>query len=61
MGEGWEYLYGAIGGAGALCVYYGINRAKRSAKDGDKRLGLRLVNGGVVLVAVSFALMMFAR
>ncbi len=61
MGENWAYLYGAIGGAGALCVYYGIGRIRQPAKDSDKRSGLWLVNGGAVLVAVSFALMMWAR
>ena len=51
------YILGALGGAGVLCIYNGMNRLR--APEGDRkrrRQGLWLVNGGVVLIAVSLAL-----
>lgn len=51
------YILGVLGGAGVLCIYHGFNRLR--APDDDpkrRRQGLWLVNGGVVLIAVSFAL-----
>ena len=51
------YILGALGGAGVLCVYHGMNRLRAPADDRKRRRqGLWLVNGGVVLIAVSLAL-----
>jgi hypothetical protein len=57
MAEITPYILGALGGAGVLCIYHGMNRL-RAPEDGKKRRrqGLWLVNGGVVLIAVSLAL-----
>jgi hypothetical protein len=57
MAELVPYILGAMGGAGVLCVYHGLNRLR--APDDDvkrRRQGLWLVNGGVLLIAVSLAL-----
>ena len=51
------YILGALGGAGVLCIYNGMNRLRGAADDRKRhRQGLWLVNGGVVLIAVSLAL-----
>lgn len=51
------YILGALGGAGVLCIYNGMNRLRGSEGDRKRhRQGLWLVNGGVVLIAVSLAL-----
>ena len=51
------YILGALGGAGVLCIYNGMNRLRAPEADKQRRRqGLWLVNGGVVLIAVSLAL-----
>jgi hypothetical protein len=48
---------GALGGLGVLAVYNGMNRLRAPEADKKRRRqGLWLVNGGVVLIAVSLAL-----
>ena len=57
MAEILPYVLGALGGAGVLCVYHGLNRLRTSEEDKTRRRqGLWLVNGGVLLIAVSLAL-----
>jgi hypothetical protein len=51
------YILGALGGLGVLAVYHGMNRLRGSQDDRKRhRQGLWLVNGGVLLIAVSLAL-----
>jgi hypothetical protein len=51
------YVLGALGGAGVLCVYNGLNRLRAPEADKKRRRqGLWLVNGGVALIALSLAL-----
>jgi len=51
------YILGALGGLGVLAVYNGMNRLRAPEADKKRRRqGLWLVNGGVVLIAVSLAL-----
>ena len=57
MQEAIPYILGALGGAGMLCVYYGLGRLRAPEDDRKRRRqGLWLVNGGVALFAVSLAL-----
>jgi len=52
-----SYILGALGGGGAICVWYGIQRLrKEEVGKASRRLGLLMVNGGVVAIAVSLYL-----
>lgn len=52
MASAMPYILGALGGGGALCVWYGLKRVRDAeAGSGAKRLGLVLVNVGVLLIA----------
>jgi hypothetical protein len=53
----WPYAWGALGGLGVLLVYYGLRRVMDKARPGhDRRVGLWLVNAGVLTLAASMAL-----
>ena len=52
------WLMGALGGVGGLCVWHGVARLRDRERDTpDRRRGLWLVNGGVVLIAASLLLL----
>jgi len=56
------YLLGALGGLGVLLVYYGLKRVTDKARpDTQRKQGLWMVNGGVVALAVSMALIIWGR
>lgn len=51
------YVYGAFGGAGVLLVYYGFRRAvARERAAAERRIGLWMMNGGMVLIGATLAL-----
>jgi len=54
-----SYLLGALGGGGVLLTYYGL-RAVREGDAGGRKRGLWMVNGGVVMVLATFAIMIWA-
>lgn len=48
------YLLGALGGGGAICAWYGLQRLREeNAGKASRRLGLVLVNAGIVMIAAS--------
>lgn len=52
------WVSGAFGGIGGLCVWYGVARLRDGERErADRRRGLWLVNGGVVLMAASLLLL----
>lgn len=54
------YVYGALGGAGILLVYYGLRRVTAAGRsDRERRLGLWMVNLGVFACAGSMALVIW--
>ena len=56
------YVFGALGGVGVLLVYYGLKRiADKARPEGQRKLGLWMVNGGVVAVALSMALIIWVK
>lgn len=56
------YILGALGGGGALCAYYGIRRVRDDdSSDQQRRIGLRLVNLGIVMIALSLAATLWGR
>ena len=56
------YVWGALGGAGVLLVFYGLRRVTdKSLPESYRRAGLWLVNAGVVAVAASLALAIWVR
>ncbi len=57
-----SYLLGALGGGGVICAWYGLGRLRRTdAGKASRRLGLVLVNVGVVMIAGSLYLIAAAR
>ena len=57
-----SYILGALGGGGAICVWYGIQRLRQKDTDrASRRLGLLMVNAGVVGFAVSLYFIAVAR
>lgn len=56
------YLLGALGGLGVLLVYYGLKRITAKARpEGQRKLGLWMVNGGVAVLALSMALIIWVK
>jgi hypothetical protein len=57
-----SYLLGALGGGGVICAWYGLQRLRRTdAGRASRRLGLILVNAGVVMIAGTLYLIAAAR
>lgn len=54
-----SYLLGALGGGGVLLTYYGLKVVREGDKRARKR-GLWMVNGGIVMVLATFAIMIWA-
>lgn len=53
----WPYLWGVLGGIGVLLIYYGLRRVTdKTRPDRGRRIGLWLVNAGVLCLAASMAL-----
>ncbi len=65
MQSGTHYLstiLGALGGGGMICAWYGLQRLrKEDASKASRRLGLLLVNAGIVMIAGSLYLIAAAR
>ena len=58
----WPYAWGALGGLGVLLAYYGLRRVMDKARSQhDRRIGLWMVNGGVVCLAASMALAIWVK
>lgn len=56
------YVLGALGGGGAIFVWYGLQRLRlEKASKASRRLGLTLVNAGIVMIAGSLYLIATAR
>ncbi len=56
------HLYGVMLGAGVLVVYFGIRRITSAEKaDKDRRIGLLMVNLGVLVIAGSLALTLWGK
>ena len=56
------YAWGTLGGLGILLAYYGLRRVMDKARpQHDRRIGLWMVNGGVVCLAVSMALAIWVK
>lgn len=54
-------LYGALGGIGVLLLIYGLGRvADKDRGDGVRRSGLWMIAGGLVFMAGSAILLMWA-
>jgi len=52
-------LLGAVGGIAVLAIYFGFKRLKDKEKtEQQRRLGLWLINGGIILLAASMFLML---
>ena len=57
-----SYVLGALGGGGMICAWYGLQRLRREKADkASRRLGLLLVNAGIVMIAGSLYLIAAAR
>lgn len=57
-----SYILGALGGGGAICAWYGLQRLRQAdVSKASRRLGLLLVNAGVVMIAGSLYLIAAAR
>ena len=57
-----SYILGALGGGGAICVWYGLGRLRQAdVSKASRRLGLLLVNGGIVMIAGSLYLIAVSR
>ena len=55
------YVLGGLGGLGVLLIYYGLRRvAGADRTQAQRRAGLWLVNAGVLCVAGSLALSIWA-
>ena len=62
MGEAGPYVLGALGGGGVLLVYYGMRQViDREREAADRKRGLWMVNGGVVLLGITLALMLWLQ
>ncbi len=56
------YVFGALGGLGVICVWYGLKGVRDPGRTpAQRRNNLWLVNAGVVLVAASLALSIWLR
>ena len=56
------YVYGGLGGVAVLLVYYGFRRAvKKDREDDDRRIGLWMMNGGMVLLGATLALALWLK
>lgn len=54
-------VLGAAGGIGLLAIYFGIKKVRDPDRsDAQRRQGLWLINGGLVLMGASMLLMMRA-
>ncbi len=57
-----SYILGALGGGGVISVWYGLQRLrKEKASKASRRLGLVMVNAGIVMIAGSLYLIAAAR
>ena len=62
MGEAGPYILGGVGGAGVLLVYYGMRQIIDKAREAaDRKRGLWMVNGGVVLLGITLAMMLWLK
>lgn len=62
MGEASPYILGGLGGAGILLVYYGMRQVIDKAREAPvRKRGLWMVNGGVVLIGITLALMLWLK
>ena len=56
------YVLGALGGGGAICVWYGLQRLRLdNASKASRRVGLMLVNAGIVMIAGTLYLIASGR
>ncbi len=56
------HLYGVMLGGGVLVAYFGIRRITSAEKaDRDRRIGLLMVNLGVLVIAGSLALTLWGK
>ena len=60
-GDPLAYVYGALGGLGILLLFYGFGRVLDKTKpEAERKSGLWLINGGLLCIAASAALLMWA-
>lgn len=52
-----SYILGGLGGGGVICVWYGLQRLRmEKASKTSRRLGLVMVNAGIMMIAGSLYL-----
>ena len=55
-------VYGGLGGLGVLLVYYGFRRAtEKDTEAPRRRIGLWMMNGGMVLIGATLALALWLK
>lgn len=56
------YVYGGIGGIGVLLIYYGFRRAiSKEAEPAFRKVGLWMMNIGMVVIGATLALALWLQ